>query len=368
MRATTSLTARPLKILMTADTLGGVWTYALELLKALAPTGAQVALATMGAPLTQDQDRQLQALPQVKHYASTFKLEWMEEPWDEVEAAARWLLEVNRDFAPDLVHLNNLVHGHLAWGNPVVVVVHSCVLSWWQSVKGEQAPGCWQEYRRQVSRSLRAADVVVAPSRAMLGDCHRLYGPLANTCVIANGRDAALFPPARKEPFVFSMGRLWDEAKNIPLLAEAAAGLSWPVYVAGEACPPGGREGRALANLHCLGALPPAEVAAYLGQAAIFALPAKYEPFGLAALEAALSGCALVLGDIPSQREIWQQAATYVDPRDAGALQAVLARLIADDSCRGAMGLRARQAALGYSAGQMAAAYRLLYHQLAALL
>ncbi len=32
-------------------------------------------------------------------------------------------------------------------------------------------------------------------------------------------------------------------------------------------------------------------------------LPARYEPFGLSVLEAALSGCALVLGDIPSLRE-----------------------------------------------------------------
>ena len=35
------------KILMTADTVGGIWTYAIELCRAIRPYGIQVALATM---------------------------------------------------------------------------------------------------------------------------------------------------------------------------------------------------------------------------------------------------------------------------------------------------------------------------------
>lgn len=38
----------PQRILMTADTVGGVWTYALELAQALDSRGIQIALATMG--------------------------------------------------------------------------------------------------------------------------------------------------------------------------------------------------------------------------------------------------------------------------------------------------------------------------------
>ena len=37
------------RILMTADTIGGVWTYALEFARALGPHGIEVTLATMGA-------------------------------------------------------------------------------------------------------------------------------------------------------------------------------------------------------------------------------------------------------------------------------------------------------------------------------
>ena len=357
--------AKPLKILMTADPIGGVWTYALELIKALEPTGARIALATMGGPLTQSQYQQVRELPRVALYESAFKLEWMEDPWEEVDAAASWLLHLNRTFEPDLIHLNNLVHGHLNWGRPVVVVVHSCVLSWWHSVKTAAAPACWQTYRERVSNSLSAATVVVAPSRAMLETVEMLYGFFEDAVVIPNGRSTALFCQGPKEPFVFSMGRVWDEAKNIQLLTEVAAALSWPVLVAGEARHPATNEILALPNIQFLGSLAPAAIAHHLSRASIFALPAKYEPFGLSALEAAISGCALVLGDIPSQREIWQQAATYVDPRDAGALQAALAGLIADDNHRTSMGERARQTALRYSVSQMASAYSQLYRQLA---
>ena len=70
--------------------------------------------------------------------------------------------------------------------------------------------------------------------------------------------------------------------------------------------------------MHCSGRLTPPQMARVVSRApSIYALPARYEPFGLSVLEAALSGCALVLGDIPSLREIWDGAALFVDPDDA---------------------------------------------------
>ena len=44
----------------------------------------------------------------------------------------------------------------------------------------------------------------------------------------------------------------------------------------------------------------------------IFVSVSRYEPFGLAVLEAAHAGCALVLSDIPTFRELWQGAASFV--------------------------------------------------------
>src|SRR5437763_970139 len=101
------MNAIPKRILMTADTVGGVWTYAVELARALEPHDVEVTLATMGAPLNRDQQRQMRELQNVQVIESGFRLEWMDEPWDDVELAADWLLDIDRSVRPDLIHLNN---------------------------------------------------------------------------------------------------------------------------------------------------------------------------------------------------------------------------------------------------------------------
>jgi glycogen(starch) synthase len=127
------------RVLITADTVGGVWTYAVELAGALDRLGVRVALATMGAPLHEHQRVQLAMLPGVTVYESTYKLEWMQDPWDDVERAGEWLLQLEHECQPDLVHLNQFAFGALPFAAPTLVVAHSCVLSWWQAVKGEPA-------------------------------------------------------------------------------------------------------------------------------------------------------------------------------------------------------------------------------------
>src|SRR5207302_8447189 len=126
----------------------------------------------------------------------------------------------------------------------------------------------------------RAADVVVPPTAAMLRWLEDLYGPLQHARVIANGRQPDLFPPRPREPWVLTAGRLWDEAKNVQALARVAPRLSWPVLVAGDAeSPDGERCCGFLGNLRPLGRLTASDLAARLGRAAIYALPARYEPF-----------------------------------------------------------------------------------------
>ena len=125
---------------MTADTVGGVWTYALELARALEPHGVEVELATMGRALDADQRAQLARSPVVDLHESEFALEWQDDPWDDVDRAGRWLLELEERCRPDLVHLNGYAHGALPWQTPVVVVAHSDVLSWWEAVRREPAP------------------------------------------------------------------------------------------------------------------------------------------------------------------------------------------------------------------------------------
>jgi glycogen(starch) synthase len=352
------------RILMTTDAVGGVWGYALTLAGGLAASGVNVMLATMGPLPSVAQRAQVAALPGVTLRESEFRLEWMQDPWADVERAAGWLLELEQEFAPDVVHLNGFVHAAVSWRAPVVVAAHSCVLSWWRAVRGGEAPAEWEDYRNNVLAGLHSADAVVAPTRAMLNTIEQNYGRLADAVVIPNGCDPRSFYTGRKEPFVLSAGRLWDEAKNVRALVAVAPELAWPVQVAGDSTSPDGRACEQLANVTALGFCPPEAMARLYARAAVYALPARYEPFGLSALEAALSGCALVLGDIPSLRELWHDAAVFVAPTDRFALRHALNAVIEHDKWREELAARANLRAQFFTARRMVAAYRDLYRSL----
>ena len=345
---------------MTVDPIGGVWTYALELARALESHGVEIALASMGAHVTPEQYQQLLARKNVRLFESAYRLEWMSDLWDDVDRAGDWLLKIAERFHPDLVHLNGYSHASLAWDAPVLIVAHSCVLSWWRAVKNEEAPASYDEYRARVSAGLAAADLVVAPSAAM-GDALALHYCEHDRCIIIpNGRDRGCFVVGEKAPLVFSCGRIWDEAKNLRLLDEIAPHVPWPIAVAGDCRHPGGST-VALENVRCLGKLEAREIEQQLSRAAIFVLPARYEPFGLSALEAGLSGCALVLGDIPSLRETWHDAAIFVPPDDPTALTNALNNLIEDRPRREHFGQLARARALEFSPQRMVMEYIAAY-------
>lgn len=349
---------------MTADTHGGVWTYALDVAQALQEYGVEITLATMGETLSEAQHDAVARVRNIDVVPSGFKLEWMDEPWADVALAGDWLLELARRVKPDIVHLNGYCHGSLKWNAPVLVVAHSCVLSWWNATKGEAAPSRWKRYHREVYWGLAGANLVVAPTQAMLDLLTDNYQPLQNTRVIPNGRDPSGFPPAeQKRPVIFTAGRIWDEAKNIPALEAVAPLIAWPIFVAGENHHPDGSRAT-VRNLKFLGVLPPADLADWFSSASIYVSPARYEPFGLSALEAALAGCALVLGDIPSLREVWGDAALFVPPDDLQALRAALSEVINDDARREEMGRRARARALEYSIERMGRGYFEAYSEL----
>lgn len=330
---------------MTADTVGGVWTYAVELARALAPHGVEVHLATMGRPLDDAQRADTGAFAAV--HESSFPLEWMDDPWEGVDAAGRWLLELERSVAPDLVHLNGYAAAVLPWQAPVLVVAHSDVLSWWRAVHGEHVPAAWHEYGRRVEAGLRAAGRVVAPTAAVAADLASSYG-VRGAAVIPNCRRPELLAPAAKEPVVLAAGRFWDAAKGIHALCAVAPDVPAQVLVAGEV-------DADLPGVEQLGPLPFPELADRLARAAVYAAPVRYEPFGLGILEAGLAGCALVVGDVPSLREVWGDAATYV--QDEAGLRAALTALTTDAEEAARRGAAARQRALIYSPERTAAGY-----------
>jgi glycogen(starch) synthase len=350
------------RVLMTADAVGGVWDYALQLAEGLGTCGVEVTLATMGPLPRDDQRAAAREVPGLRLVESDYRLEWAEQPWDDVARAGSWLLELEAQAQPDIVHLNGYAHGALAWNAPALVVAHSCVCSWWSAVRGAEAPEEWVAYRRAVREGLRAATAVVAPSAAMLHALSAHYGAVTGT-VVPNGRDAAQFHTGPKEPLVLSAGRLWDEAKNVAALASIAHGLAWPVALAGETQNAPGEPVHD-GPVEYLGRLSSADLRSWMARASIYAMPARYEPFGLSILEAGLSGCALVLGDIPSLREHWDGAAAFVAPDDRDALRSAIEGLIDSPARRSELGRRARHRGQEFTVGRMADAYRRLYEGL----
>jgi glycosyltransferase involved in cell wall biosynthesis len=215
--------------------------------------------------------------------------------------------------------------------------------------------------------------LVIAPSAAMLAELNAHYGGLVNGRVIPNGRDSSIFCPLEKKEFVLTAGRLWDEAKNVAALEDIAPQLLWPIYIAGEEKHPSNepqspteRGARKNSSPMRLGLLSTEELASWYAYAAIYALPAHYEPFGLSVLEAALSGCALVLGDIASLREIWGDAAVFVPPDDGDAITYAINTLISDSSVRTAFAAKARTRALEFTPQRMVAGYLEAYQDLIA--
>lgn len=349
-------------VLMTADAVGGVWSYAVGLCAAL--PDIHFVVATLGPRPHPGQRAALTGLGNVLLAESDFRLEWMTGGQADVAASRRWLDALAERYAVDLAHVNGYAQARLDGQCPTMVVAHSDVLSWWVAVRGSTAPAEWRDYRRQVVCGLRAAACVVAPTNAVRHDLRANYGlPLWNARVIPNGADAAAFSPLSKRAVVMAAGRIWDEAKNLRLLDEIAPALAWPVEIAGQTIQPGHGVVH-LRRARPLGVLGPEQMRRRLGEAAIFAAPAHYEPFGLSILEAAAAGCALVLGDIASLRENWDGAAIFVPSTDAARWQTTLARLIENGEERRQLAAAARVRAEQFTLARTAARYRTLYHEL----
>jgi glycosyltransferase involved in cell wall biosynthesis len=354
----------PFKILMTADAVGGVWQYCVDLAAGLAQENVQVLLAVLGPAPSTEQRRQASLIPNLTLAEGNYALEWMSDPWADVDKSGEWLLQLQNDFNADLIHLNGYSHASLPWNKPVLVVAHSCVYSWWRAVF-DCAPGPeWLEYQCRVTAGLKACSRIAAPSHAM-ADCLKNEYQIApeRIQIIHNFSRAVVTQREGKQPFILAAGRLWDRAKNLALLDRIAPELVWEVRVAGNMDGPE-ESGITTKRLRCVGPLPHTELLRTMSAAGIFAHPALYEPFGLAVLEAAHAGCALALADIPSLRELWESAAVFIDPRDEGAWLTELNALSSSSERRKVLGQAAALRALRYSAEESLQAYLSLYRQM----
>jgi len=354
-----------MKILLTTDTVGGVWDHTVTLARELDAAGHEVLVAVIGEP----RDERLAALPTgVQVVWRAYRLEWMQDAAEDVRASGEWLAGLAEVWSADVVHLNQIACAARDFSAPVLVAVHSDVLSWFPHVLGFEAPADdWRAYGQWLRDGLHAAAAVVAPTAYQAELARRYYG-VGAVRVIHNGiAFGPEEPAARAEPLVLSVGRLWDRAKGVDVLDEAAAILGAdapPIHVLGETTAPHG-EVCAVRNVTAHGRVERAQVDEWMRRATLYAAPSRYEPFGLAPLEAALHGCALVLSDIGTFRELWDGCAEFFPAGDPLALAQAIRRLEGDPKRRERLAKAARTRAMRrYTARRMAAEYIELYRRM----
>lgn len=351
----------PLRLLMTADAVGGVWQYALELAGAL---DAQVTLALLGPAHDAGQRTEAAAVPGLRLVQTGLPLDWLADGPAEVLEAAAAVARLAAETGAEVVHLNAPALALADYAAPVVAVNHGCLGTWWDAAgKGPIDPGlAWLP--ELVEQGLRRAGRVVTPTRAYAETVARRYGvPLP--AAVHNGRTPMRLPDAPPFDGALTIGRLWDEVKDTATLDAAAALLDAPFVAIGATRAPHGAT-VAPAHLQTTGALPAESLAGWLARRPVFVSAARFEPFGLAVLEGAQAGCALVLSDIPTFRELWDGAADFVRPGDAASFAAAIAALLADPARRGAQGDAARARAARYTPQATAAGMTALYQDLVA--
>jgi glycosyltransferase involved in cell wall biosynthesis len=351
-----------LKILVTTDSVGGVWQYSLDLARGLCGLGIETVLAVMGPSPTEEQLASAGDVPGLVMVDTGLALDWLAEDAARLKKAALEIAALAGDTGADVIQLNTPALASLAdFPAPVVAVQHSCVATWWEAVRGTELPDDFAWRTELVANGLAAADAVVAPTAAFAEMTRRRYGLARPPRTVHNGRTPLKLPEAAPHDFILTAGRLWDEAKNVATIDRAAGGLGVPAHAAG---PVQGPNGVAVVfdNLHCLGNLGEGSLARWLAAKPVFVSAALYEPFGLAVLEAAAAGCPLILSDIPTFRELWNDVAIFVPARDEAGFAAAINRVVGDDFQRTLMGAAAKERAARYTpqtmASQMATIYR----------
>jgi glycosyltransferase involved in cell wall biosynthesis len=350
-----------MRVFMTADAIGGLWSYAVTLAHALTAHGDVVTLAVLGPPPSDDQRSAAAGIKGLTLIETGLPLDWSTDDVGAVSDAGKQLAKLAWACAADIVQLNSPLFAAVAhFAAPVVGVCHSCLATWWSATRADDLPADFAARTRLLSRGYANCAVLVAPSSAFAAATAAQYGVSPRVVWNADAQPCCK-PETDRECYVLTAGRLWDEGKNFGTVDRAAALMTAPVYAAGPLHhPPSNVAG--CRHAIALGSLPNATLRHWMTRARVFVSVAVYEPFGLAVLEAARAGAALVLSDIPTFRELWDGAALFVSPRDHEGLAAVLEALVNNAAVAAELSARSRVRAARYTVPAMRegmmAAYR----------
>ena len=331
--------------------MSGSWTYARELVTGLVSRGVRVTLVTFGEIPLPDQTSWMDLLHGLEYRPTAFRLEWMDEAPHDLAESSAFLASLVREVKPDLLQLHQFCHGDLPVDVPRVIMAHGDVISWAQAVEGcTPRPTHWlQWYRDMITRGITAADALVAPSACMLNTVISTYARPRRASIIYPGRNPIFFNPyVSKDDSVLSVGRLLDAGKQVFLLTQHAHPFSVCIVGAEQTVPlpriPIRADVKVSTDQSCVairGAQTESQLRALYSRAAVYAATSRYEPLGMAPLDAAFSRCAIVANDIPSFREVWGDAALYFRTNDARSLADILRQLDADRALRHAYADRA---------------------------
>jgi glycosyltransferase involved in cell wall biosynthesis len=335
--------------------MSGAWTYTRELVTGMVTRGIRVTLVSFGEIPLPEQTAWMDLLHGLEYRPTAFRLEWMDEAPLDLPESSQFLASVIREVRPDMLHLHQFCHATLPVDLPRVVMVHGDVVTWTHAVQGHAPrPTRWLKwYRDTIIDGISAADAVVAPSAWMLETLCSTYTRPRREAVIYPGRNPIFFNPyVSKDDSVLSVGRLLDPGKQVFLLTQHTQPFSVCIVGAEQTVPPPYVPIRADVKVStdqsCVAIRGPqteAQLRALYSRAAIYAATARYEPLGMAALDAAFSRCAIVANDIPSFREVWGDAALYFRTNDAASLSEILRQLDSDRGLRHAYADRAYQRA-----------------------
>ena len=143
--------------------------------------------------------------------------------------------------------------------------------------------------------------------------------------------------PLEKGKYILSVGSM-DPRKNWQRLADAykLAGIEKEVklVVAGKRDAIFNIDLPAGFSNHTKGHVPDEALASLYQHAALFVYPSLYEGFGIPPLEAMSMGCPVILSDIPVFREVFGDAAHYVNPLSAESIRDGIQRVLSDEPYR----------------------------------
>jgi glycogen(starch) synthase len=255
-----------------------------------------------------------------------------------------------RLWRPDVVHAHDWLVAHpgiaLAqfYDVPIVSTIHA-------TEAGRHSGWVSGAISRQVhaveSWLVRESDSLITCSASMSDEITELFGPgLAQTTVICNGIDAARWPFGARRPRtgpaeLLYVGRLeyekgvHDAIAALPRIRRIHPGTTLTIAGGGtqqDWLIEQARKHKVLKATRFVGHCEHTELLELLHRADAAVLPSHYEPFGLAALEAAAAGAPLVTSNIGGLGEAVINGVTGVScpPRDVAGLAAAVCTVLDD--------------------------------------